>query len=98
MQNGHGAASTSSTRFFIDLGLREAISALQPGIISHNLQEALDTEGSEPPYYRNMRAYGYPPGYLGYHGEDGKPISNLFNNSCKLRVVLISHFSGSKPR
>jgi hypothetical protein len=47
------------------------VSSLHPGKLTQTLEEALGMDGSEPSYYANMRAYGYPPGYLKYEDEDG---------------------------
>ncbi|KAG2184346.1 hypothetical protein INT44_009361 [Umbelopsis vinacea] len=59
-----GSSGTSnSARFFVELGLREAVEQLTPGKLSQQLQDALGMQGLEPPYYRNIREYGYPPGY-----------------------------------
>lgn len=59
-----------SRRLYMELDLQDKLSKAAPGVLSDTLKEALGMRSAddEPPYYRNMRANGYPPGYIGREG------------------------------
>ncbi|KAG1453999.1 hypothetical protein G6F56_007428 [Rhizopus delemar] len=52
-------------RYFDELELIDGTNKMKPGKLSKELRDSLGmvNEGDEPPYYNNMRIYGYPPGY-----------------------------------
>ncbi|KAG1405708.1 hypothetical protein G6F60_003430 [Rhizopus arrhizus] len=52
-------------RIFAELELINNVNKMEPGKLSKNLKDALgmENENDEPPYYKNMRVHGYPPGY-----------------------------------
>lgn len=63
----------SSGRFSEELAFQNRIAAMAPGRLSAALKDALQmSENDEPPYYPNMRRYGYPPGYYGAEEGEGK--------------------------
>ena len=76
-QNESSGGTTNSARFFVELGLREAVEQLTPGKLSQQLQDALSMQGSEPPYYQKIREYGYPPGYSKCEDELSKRHDDL---------------------
>ncbi|CAG8534782.1 14569_t:CDS:2 [Ambispora leptoticha] len=72
--------NTQFTRYYLEIKKRSLIENFVPGTISDTLKDALGIldSGEEPPYYCNMRIFGYPPGYLGYEaGQD--PLRALKN-------------------
>ncbi|OBZ83061.1 Zinc finger CCHC domain-containing protein 8 [Choanephora cucurbitarum] len=52
----------------------------EPGRLSDNLKEALGIlkNREEPPYYANMRYYGYPPGYM---KREDDPILKIYDGN-----------------
>lgn len=66
-------SNTSYGRFFEELAFQNRIAAMAPGKLSSALRDALQIkEDEEPPYYSNMKRYGYPPGYYGAEEGEGK--------------------------
>ncbi|CAG8457381.1 4540_t:CDS:2 [Ambispora gerdemannii] len=73
-------SNTQFTRYYLEIKKQSLIESFVPGVISDTLKNALGIldSGEEPPYYCNMRIFGYPPGYLGYEtGQD--PLQELKN-------------------
>lgn len=62
----------SGKRLHTELELEDRVSKMVPGVLSDSLSDALGmtSPDQKPPYYSNMKWYGYPPGYLGKEGED----------------------------
>ncbi|KAI8334863.1 hypothetical protein BD560DRAFT_440605 [Blakeslea trispora] len=77
--------------------------SFEPGKLSDTLKYALGIleNESEPPYYTNMRYFGYPPGYLKkedddilkIYGPDGNEVAEEENEETKNNMMQI--FSNS---
>ncbi|KAI7898768.1 uncharacterized protein BX663DRAFT_523383 [Cokeromyces recurvatus] len=68
------------------LELEQIKTSFKPGIISDTLREALGIQKDEdPPYYTQMRWYGYPPGYLVTNYTEQKA-------PCQLKIYYDSHY------
>ncbi|KAI8973513.1 hypothetical protein BDF20DRAFT_914943 [Mycotypha africana] len=69
---------TMDRRLHEFLELQQIASKMEPGKLSDELKRALgmDQTESEPPYYVNMRKYGYPPGYLKRIKASGSEVSS----------------------
>ncbi|CAB4481663.1 uncharacterized protein OCT59_001945 [Rhizophagus irregularis] len=61
-----------NSRYFIEYEKDFIFNIFLPGVISDVLKDALGILESEdePPYYKRMRVYGYPPGYWGDNEGD----------------------------
>jgi hypothetical protein len=61
-------------RYYEQLAYYQEVTGHEPGRLSSTLRDALGLDGDydEPPYYRAMRMYGYPPGYMGTYADQGK--------------------------
>ncbi|CAO3619384.1 unnamed protein product [Cunninghamella echinulata] len=59
-------SNSTSERYYTYVARQEIMKGLEPGRISNSLRESLGiSEYDEPPYFSNMRRFGYPPGYFG---------------------------------
>ncbi|KAI9306304.1 hypothetical protein BJ944DRAFT_229621 [Cunninghamella echinulata] len=59
-------SNSTSERYYTYIARQEIMKGLEPGRISNSLRESLGiSEYDEPPYFFNMRRFGYPPGYYG---------------------------------
>ncbi len=63
-----------NSRYYIEYEKDFIFNIFLPGVISDVLKDALGIleSGDEPPYYKRMRVFGYPPGYWGDKVGDGK--------------------------
>ncbi|RIA81530.1 hypothetical protein C1645_744451 [Glomus cerebriforme] len=61
-----------NSRYYIEYEKDFIFNIFLPGVISDVLKDALGIleSGDEPPYYKRMRVYGYPPGYWGDNEGD----------------------------
>ncbi|KAI7861739.1 hypothetical protein BDF14DRAFT_258124 [Spinellus fusiger] len=73
----HRESHPSKGLFDTEEAGESSVASFEPGKLSESLKKALGMahRDSEPQYYRNMRMYGYPPGYMG--SEPIKGVSQL---------------------
>lgn len=77
-------SNPTSERYYTFVARQENMKNFEPGKLSAGLREALGiTEYDDPPYYRSIRAFGFPPSYYGTledYGNLKKSKGKKFNN------------------
>ncbi|CAG8665968.1 4353_t:CDS:2 [Funneliformis caledonium] len=88
--NSIGGQQQFNSRYYIEYEKDLIFNIFSPGVISDALKHALGIleSGDEPPYYKRMRVFGYPPGYWGDKvGDDRLSKLELENwNSATLKI------------